>query len=105
MQPETLDDAIIGQAVESMLPRKTPREAAGGPYQNRHRWAGRTYRGDRENHGQGTRHNRPVTSGEGAPPPVKALAAGAGGGRSETAQATVYQKHRTLPSRKATYRV
>ena len=27
------------------------------------------------------------------------------GGRSETAQATVYQKHRTLPSREAKYRV
>src|SRR5690348_3734381 len=26
------------------------------------------------------------------------------GGRSETAQATVYQKHRSLPTRKRTYR-
>ena len=51
------------------------------------------------------RHTGSVTSGEGAPFPVKALAAGAGRGRSETAQATVYQKHRTLLSRKATYRV
>ena len=33
----------------------------------RHRWVGRTYRGDRVNHGQGTRHNGPVTSGEGVP--------------------------------------
>lgn len=35
---------------------------------------------------------------------VKALAAGASGGRSEEAQATVYQKHRSLRSRKAQYR-
>ena len=28
---------------------------------------GRAYRGDRGNHGQGTRHNRSVTSGEGVP--------------------------------------
>ena len=33
---------------------------------DRRRWAGRAYRGDRANRGQGTRQNRPVTSGEGA---------------------------------------
>ena len=38
------------------------------PYQNRLRWAGRAYRGDRGNRGQGTRHNGPATSGEGVPP-------------------------------------
>ena len=36
---------------------------------------------------------------------VERQARRARGGRSETAQATVYQKHRTLQSRKATYRV
>ena len=36
---------------------------------------------------------------------VTGLAPRAEGGRSEKAQATVYQKHRTLPSRKAKYRV
>ena len=39
------------EAGEPMLPRKTSREDHRRPYQNRHRWAGRTYRGDRENHG------------------------------------------------------
>ncbi len=94
--PETRDEARMREAGHPMLPRKTSREAFGRPYQNRHRWAGRAYRGDRGNHGQGTRQNSPVTSGEGAPPRVNALAAGASGGRSEEAQATVYQKHRTL---------
>jgi hypothetical protein len=32
---------------------------------NRHRWSGREYQGDRENRGEGTRQNTPVTSGEG----------------------------------------
>ena len=40
-------------------------------------------------------YTSPVTSGEGAPPK---------GGRSEKAQATVYQKHRSLLNRKMTYR-
>ena len=51
----------LSEAGEPMLPRKTSRECRRRPYQNRHRWAGRTYRGDRVNHGQGTRHNGPVT--------------------------------------------
>ena len=34
---------------------------------NRHRWSGREYQGDRENRGEGTRQNDPVTSGEGVP--------------------------------------
>ena len=104
--PETRDEDTIVEAGHPMLPRKTSRETRRRPYQNRHRWAGRAYRGDRENHGQGTRQNSPVTSGEGAPPEVSLLARGAFGGRSEEAQATVYQKHRTLhPSRKAKHRV
>ena len=31
------------------------------PYRNRHRWAGRAYRGERADRGQGTRQNGPVT--------------------------------------------
>ena len=38
---------------------------------NRHRWSGRKYRGARETHGQGTRQTGPVTSGEGALPPIQ----------------------------------
>ncbi len=94
--PEMRDEAILGEVGEPMLPRKTSRETVSRPYQNRHRWVGRAYRGDRENHGQGTRHTSPVTSGEGALAGVEALAARARASRSEEAQATVYQKHRTL---------
>ena len=79
-----------------MLPRKTPRQPPGARTANRHRWVGREYQGDRENHGYGTRQNHPVTSGEGVPPRVMGLAPGAWGGRSGKVQATVYQKHRTL---------
>ena len=86
----------LGEASEPMLPRKTPREPDGARTANRHRWVGREYQGDRENYGQGTRQNRPVTSGEGAPAQVDAHAARARAGRSEKVQATVYQKHRTL---------
>ena len=49
--PETRDEAVLGEAGEPMLPRKTSREMMRCPYQNRHRWVGRAYRGDRENHG------------------------------------------------------
>ena len=62
-----------GEAAEPTLPGKTPRQGPRRPYQNRHRWAGRAYRGDRGNHGQGTRHNRSVTSGEGVPLQVEGL--------------------------------
>ena len=96
MHPETRDEDKSVEAGQPMLPRKTSRKRFWRPYQNRHRWAGRAYRGDRENHGQGTRQNSPVTSGEGAPMRVSHLAWGACVGRSEEAQATVYQKHRTL---------
>ena len=41
----------LSEVGDPMLPRKTSREGRRRPYQNRHRWAGRTYRGDRENHG------------------------------------------------------
>lgn len=43
----------------------------------------------REKRPQGTRQVEAVTSGEGLPPLVKALAAGAEGGRSEMTAATV----------------
>ena len=54
-----------------MLPRKASREPSGARTADRHRWAGRAYQGDRENHGQGTRQNHPATSGEGVPPRVE----------------------------------
>src|SRR6202008_1857786 len=41
---------------------------------------------------------------KGRPGRVKPFTGLARGGRSETAQATVYQKHRSLRSRKTTYR-
>src|SRR5919202_3512400 len=57
--------------------------------------------GDRETLCEGIRQLSPVTSGEGAPLLVPAHAAsGARGGRSESAQPTVYQKHRSPPTRK-----
>ena len=86
----------LSEASEPVLPRKTSSEPLGARTANRHRWVGRIYQGDRENHGQGTRQNGPVTSGEGALPQVMDLASGARGSRSGEAQTTVYQKHRTL---------
>ncbi len=59
--------------------------------------------GERETLGKGTRQIRPVTSGEGAPQAVNGFAPAAGGGRSESAQPTVYQKHRSPLTRKGTY--
>ena len=76
----------------SKLPRKVARRKAfGARTVNRHRWAGRASQGVRVNHGQGTRQNDPVTSGEG----VLACAR-----RREVARATVYQKHMALRNRK-----
>ena len=49
-------------------PWKSRWGARARPYRNRHRWAGGEHRGERANRGQGTRQNRPVTSGEGALP-------------------------------------
>jgi hypothetical protein len=59
--------------------------------------------GGRETLCQGTRQAGPVTSGEGAPPAVHPHAGEAEGGRSESAQPTVYQKHRSPLTRKGTY--
>ena len=41
----------LAEVGEPMLPRKASSKGRRRPYQNRHRWAGRTYQGDRENHG------------------------------------------------------
>ena len=93
-----------GEASERSPPGSRPRKAAKrfkgarARTADRRRWAGRAYRGDRANRGQGTRQNCPVTSGEGA-----LLQKGS---RSEEAQATVYQKHRTvLKARADVYRL
>ena len=53
----------------SRLPRKasTPVTFHTACTVNRHRWARRGSSGARENHGQGTRQNYPVTSGKGDP--------------------------------------
>ena len=51
------------------LPRKAAKlQAAGSRTGNRHRWSRRVSKGARVSHGQGTRQNGPVTSGEGALP-------------------------------------
>ena len=66
---------------QGRLPRKaSSKEVSSGPYQNRHRWAGRECQGERENCCQGTRQNGPVSSREGALSRES---------RSEKAQATV----------------
>ncbi len=64
----------------------------------RHRCARRASEGVRENPREGTRQNDPV-------PSVQGVLVPRGMSRSESALATVYQKHRTLPTRKRTYRV
>ncbi len=48
--------------------------------------------------------NAPLLRDKERPCRVKPLAGGARGGRSELAQPTVYQNHRSLLSRKTTYR-
>ena len=54
-----------GEAIGRSRPRGGPRKAAGqvarARTSNRHRWAGREYRGERADRGQGTRQNGPVT--------------------------------------------
>ena len=51
-----------------ILPRKAAkRQVAGARTVNRHRWSRRVSTGAREIHGQGTRQNDPVTSGERVP--------------------------------------
>jgi hypothetical protein len=83
------------EAEDSTLTRKAAAERMGTRTANRHRWEGRESRDEREKHCQGTRQIDPVSSREGVP---------ARAGRSEKAQATVYQKHRSLRNRKMTYR-
>ncbi len=49
------------------LPRKAAKlQSAAARTGNRHRWSRRVSKGARVSHGQGTRQNGPVTSGEGA---------------------------------------
>ena len=51
------------------LPRKAAKlQSAAARTGNRHRWSRRVSKGARVSHGQGTRQNGPVTSGEGALP-------------------------------------
>ena len=51
------------------LPRKAAKlQSATARTGNRHRWSRRVSTGARVSHGQGTRQNGPVTSGEGALP-------------------------------------
>src|SRR3954454_13002349 len=64
----------------------------------RHRCARRESKGVRENPREGTRQNDPV-------PSVQGVLIARAVSRRESALATVYQKHRTLPTRKRTYRV
>ena len=64
----------------------------------RHRCARRASEGVRENPREGTRQNDPV-------PSVQGVLTGRPVSRRGSALATVYQKHRTLPTRKRTYRV
>src|SRR5829696_5034923 len=93
-----------GDSIRSGSPFSTGREKPRGddaPARTviRHRWARRGSKGVRENPREGTRQNDPVPSVQGVLSPAR------GGSRSESALATVYQKHRTLPTRKRTYRV
>src|SRR5438128_11975037 len=99
--------AVWPEATDAQLPRKSPHsvEPCGARTANRLRWARRKSSGARENSGQGTRQISTVTSEEGGPLQEKGLAPGAYSGRRETAVATVYQKHRTLLTRKRKYRV
>ena len=57
----------MGKQVILCCQEKHRREVLAARTPNRHRWSGREYSGDRENHGEGTRQNAPVTSGEGGP--------------------------------------
>src|SRR5262249_11111283 len=52
---------------EAARPIKAPSQDAAARTADRHRWAGRAYRGGRATLRQGTRQLGPVTSGEGAP--------------------------------------
>src|SRR5467141_859703 len=99
--------AVWPEATDAQLPRKSPHsvEPCGARTANRLRWARRKSSGARESSGQGTRQLATVTSEEGGPRRVKGLAPGAFRGRRETAVATVYQKDRTLRTRKRKYRV
>jgi hypothetical protein len=75
--------------VESAAEKSLARRSAGARTVDRLRWARRAASGGRVKRGQGTRHNGPVTSGEGTLCGVAGFAPGAPQSRSESAQATV----------------
>ena len=77
---------------------KLPMDDASARTAIRHRCARRASEGVRENPREGTRQNDPV-------PSVQGVLIGRTVSRRGSALATVYQKHRTLPTRKRTYRV
>src|SRR3954454_24871813 len=77
---------------------KPPGDEAPARTAIRHRCARRASEGVRENPREGTRQNDPV-------PSVQGVLLARAGSRRGSALATVYQKHRTLPTRKRTYRV
>ena len=94
-------EAVEPRSPEKPLGRSVPARTA-----NRHRWVGRTYRGDRVNHGQGTRHNGPVTSGEGVPPRRWSRSPAEPRGAAVKRPKRLFTKNTGLcRSRKATYRV
>ena len=80
----------MGKSVILCCREKHRREVLAARTPNRLRWSGREYSGDRENHGEGTRQNAPVTSGEGGPPAYTSLPGKGCGGRRDQWEATVY---------------
>ena len=78
------------EAVESMLPRKAPKFIHSNPYRKPTQVGGMNNPSARENSGQGTRQNNPVTSEEGVLSRVTCLTYEAPGSRSELVVATVY---------------
>ena len=61
---------MVGESRVILWRREKPRrEVRAARTLNRHRWSGRVCLGARVNHGEGTRQNAPVTSGEGGPEP------------------------------------
>ena len=91
------------QRFDLEVPRRSGREKPGpdDPAARtaiRHRCARRASEGVRENPREGTRQNDPV-------PSVQGVLTWRHVSRRGSALATVYQKHRTLPTRKRTYRV
>src|SRR5689334_20625759 len=97
MPPCRKADSLPGSPM-TIRPRKAGEDESAARTAIRHRCARRASEGVRENPREGTRQNDPVPSVQGVLTPR-------GVSRRESALATVYQKHRTLPTRKRTYRV